>query len=137
MHEHGAQQGFHSHILLTLPGALAPAFEAWSRKILTELTKHPGDATSVVVRAPQGGDSVKRGWYWMRYCLKQLTRQTGISYNFEPSTPCATSFAYGLIASLNEADAEGINWWTLRRASEGGEIGKRKDGFGGWHWWLA
>jgi putative DNA primase/helicase len=32
---------------------------------------------------------------------------------------------------------QGISWGTLKRASEGDEIGKRKDGFGGWHWWLS
>jgi putative DNA primase/helicase len=38
-----------------------------------------------------------------------------------------------------KADAlgQGISWGTLKRASEGDEIGKRKDGFGGWHWWLS
>jgi putative DNA primase/helicase len=36
------------------------------------------------------------------------------------------------------ASAAGISEKTLRRASEGGEIGKRKDGpSGGWLWWLA
>jgi putative DNA primase/helicase len=35
------------------------------------------------------------------------------------------------------AQAQGITWGTLKRASEGGEIGKRKDGFGCWLWSLS
>lgn len=34
------------------------------------------------------------------------------------------------------AEAEGISWWTLRLASRCGEFDKRKDGLGGWIWWL-
>jgi hypothetical protein len=36
-----------------------------------------------------------------------------------------------------EAKQEGISWGTLKRASEGGDITKRKDGLaGGWFWRL-
>lgn len=35
------------------------------------------------------------------------------------------------------AEAQGISYQTLRRASDVGEIGKRKEGAGGWVWWLA
>jgi len=31
----------------------------------------------------------------------------------------------------------GISKRTLKRASQSDEIGKRKDGHGGWHWWLS
>ena len=39
-----------------------------------------------------------------------------------------------------EALAQGISERTLKRASQDGEIGKRKGGFGssgGWVWWLS
>jgi hypothetical protein len=35
------------------------------------------------------------------------------------------------------AAAENIAWGTLKRASEGGEVVKQKDGHGGWNWGLA
>jgi putative DNA primase/helicase len=35
-----------------------------------------------------------------------------------------------------EAKQEGISWGTLKRASEGGDITKHKDGLGGWFWRL-
>jgi hypothetical protein len=38
---------------------------------------------------------------------------------------------------LAEALAQGISKGTLVRASQGGGIGKRKDGIGGWYWWLS
>jgi putative DNA primase/helicase len=36
-----------------------------------------------------------------------------------------------------EAETQNISWRTIKRASEDGEIGKRKDGFAGWFWWLS
>ena len=36
-----------------------------------------------------------------------------------------------------EAESQNISWRTIKRASEDGEIGKRKDGFAGWFWWLS
>jgi hypothetical protein len=38
-------------------------------------------------------------------------------------------------AIRQEAEAEGISWWTLRNAAKAG-IRKRKDGHGGWFWQL-
>jgi len=40
-----------SHVLLTLPAYLAVAFEAWSRKVLTDLTKHPGTESTWLARS--------------------------------------------------------------------------------------
>jgi putative DNA primase/helicase len=36
-----------------------------------------------------------------------------------------------------EALAQGIKAATLKRASQDGEVGKRKDGFSCWFWWLS
>jgi hypothetical protein len=80
VHEHTKRRGFHSHVLLTL----AEAFTLWSRKILTELTHHPGDQTSVKIVAPTSGDRVKRAWLWMRYCMKGLSPRRGLGHAFEP-----------------------------------------------------
>jgi putative DNA primase/helicase len=36
-----------------------------------------------------------------------------------------------------EAESQNISWRTIKRGSEDGKIGKRKDGFAGWFWWLS
>ena len=73
--ECGGDKGFHSHVLANVPQRLGPDFEAWSRRTLAKLAKHPGTAETVkVVVSPAKNehDAVERQWRWFRYICKQL-----------------------------------------------------------------
>jgi len=79
-HECGGEQGFHSHILCTVPQPTAKAFAAWSRKTLARLARHHGDGRTVRVVASNARDkdaAVTRCWSWFRYITKQLTPNVG------------------------------------------------------------
>ena len=91
--ENATQQGFHSHILCTVPRHLVPAFAAWSRHTLAKLAKHPGDETTVKVVASQERTeraSVTRCWTWFRYLAKQLAAGASWGTIDGPATPLRT-----------------------------------------------
>ena len=72
--ECGGDKGFHSHVLANVPQRLGPDFEAWSRRTLAKLAKHPGTAETVkVVVSPAKNehDAVERQRRFQSIC-KQL-----------------------------------------------------------------
>lgn len=75
VHENAPNRGFHSHVLLRLPGSVRKDFETWSRKALTEMVgKHfPWKAFRLVFSYEKTEEgAVKRAWSWFRYLSKQL-----------------------------------------------------------------
>jgi hypothetical protein len=80
VHENATQQGFHTHLLGTVPRPAADAFRAWSMKTLARLARHRGDGRTIRVVVSNAKDedaAVARCWNWFRYMTKQLGRTVG------------------------------------------------------------
>jgi hypothetical protein len=83
VNECSGERGFHSHVLCHLPWWQLAAFTPWTRAILSHLTHHPCDETTVKVvpsRERNVTASVERQWSWFRYMCKQLDPQMTHGY---------------------------------------------------------
>jgi len=90
VHENGTKNGFHTHLLCTLPRALAKEFAVWSMKTLSRLARHRGDGQTIRVVTAKGRSAemnVERSWWWYRYVMKQLGEDVGWGPVHEAPTP--------------------------------------------------
>ena len=88
VHENGMGNGFHTHILCTVPREVSKEFAAWSMDCLSRLARHGGDGRSVFVVVAKGRteeSNVARGWFWFRYLMKQL--RPGVAWGYTNERP--------------------------------------------------
>lgn len=87
-HENDRRRGFHTHILMNVPTALAGAFERWLWSALRRLTNNPGVPPALWVRPAweqTEPDQIQRHWRWMTYIMKGLPPSVGMRYRGEAS----------------------------------------------------
>jgi hypothetical protein len=100
-HENDRRRGFHTHILMNVPTAMARVFERWLWSALRRLTNNPGVPPALWVRPAwerTEHDQIQRHWRWMTYIMKGLPPSVGMRYrggaSLGPAREVLQLFAY-------------------------------------------